>query len=970
MKSIHLSCLLGLLGLTLTLPLQAKDRLTLDSLFPSDRVIDVQITVEEDDWDTIRYQRRDIRKALSEKRKLGPIERPFTYVPAKVKIDGHEFPTVGIRKKGFLGSLNSTRPSLKVKLDYTIEGINIGGINNLTFNNNNQDTSLVSQFLSYDLFNRAGSPAPRVGYAKVTVNGKNLGIYSHVETVRKPLLKRGFGDDNGTLYEGTVTDFYQGWEHSFERKVGDDEKGKAKIKQLIDALDDGGGTPILKAKAPARAWVPTSGEHDKDWFKPNFDDSKWAEGAGGAGFETQSGYEPHIHPNFDFEEEMHGVRNSLYMRIPFEIDSIPEKLAILKLGVKFDDGFVAYLNGHKVASINAPEDAQWNSRATGNHDDGSAMRYQSIPITKHKGKLRKGKNLLAIHGLNIDEESSDFLIAAKIDYSETSSFQNVSKAVDLEKFFRFWAIESLLGFWDGYTANRNNFFVYHNPKTDKLHFLPWGADSLFEKFSRIDRDPRLPLSVKTGGLLAYKFYQTKSGKVRYRKTLQAIMKEIWDEERLLAECDRIEKLLEPYVEGVRQQRRFPESLDRVREFIRNRREEINEEIADGMPEWNRAPSEPPAIPEGEGNPFARRAPRNNLWAAAREGSVEKIKKHLTEKNIDQLDGMGSSALSWAAGLGRLDAVKFLLLKGANVNQRNRDGNTSLDSAERDFEPGTAAFMDSVFGIELDEAKAAKNKQVIAKLLRSKGAKLGKELGKHVTIFKAAITNDIESLSKIIKTTKNLNAHDQFGSTALSWAAGLGSTEAVELLIKSGADVNARNRDRRTPLDNVQGELEDGFKQFVDGMFQVDIDIDKINSTRPKIAKLLKKHGAKFSKDLTAPSDLWTAARNGDVKGIEKHLDKTDVNAKDDFQTTALMWATGLGRIEAVKLLLKKGADMNLKNGEGKTALDISRDKLDGNARGFLEQFFKIKIDVNKANKAKAEIEKLLKKKGAKSGKEG
>ena len=185
--------------------------LTLDDIFPTDRVIDVQITVSERNWDTLRYQGRDFRSALSARRQFGPIDHPYTYVEASVSIDGVVFPKVGIRKKGFIGSLSHTRPSLKIKLNHIDKEGEIEGLRNLTLNNNKQDTSLMSQFLGYALFNAIGSPAPRCAYAKVTVNGKNLGIYSHVETIRPPFLKRAFGNSNGTLYEGTVVDFYENW---------------------------------------------------------------------------------------------------------------------------------------------------------------------------------------------------------------------------------------------------------------------------------------------------------------------------------------------------------------------------------------------------------------------------------------------------------------------------------------------------------------------------------------------------------------------------------------------------------------------------------------------------------------------------------------------------------------------------------------------------------------------------------------
>ncbi|HAB13628.1 MAG TPA: hypothetical protein DCE47_18270, partial [Planctomycetaceae bacterium] len=162
------------------------------------------------------------------------------------------------RKKGFIGSQNRNRPSLKIKLDHVDKSAHVGGLRALTFNNNNQDTSQMSQFMGYAFFNRVGSPACRCALARVTVNGKNLGIYSHVETVNKPLLRRGFGDDRGTLYEGTVTDFHEGWEGSFEKKVGKDRLGRPKIEQLIQVLQgEVSGDTILGSETTGRAWVPT-----------------------------------------------------------------------------------------------------------------------------------------------------------------------------------------------------------------------------------------------------------------------------------------------------------------------------------------------------------------------------------------------------------------------------------------------------------------------------------------------------------------------------------------------------------------------------------------------------------------------------------------------------------------------------------------------------------------------------------------
>ena len=78
-----------------------KDKkLTAEDVFSTDRVLEVQITVAEKDWDTIRYQSRDFIPTLHESRKFRPIKPPYSYVDADVTIDGVKFPQVGIRKKG------------------------------------------------------------------------------------------------------------------------------------------------------------------------------------------------------------------------------------------------------------------------------------------------------------------------------------------------------------------------------------------------------------------------------------------------------------------------------------------------------------------------------------------------------------------------------------------------------------------------------------------------------------------------------------------------------------------------------------------------------------------------------------------------------------------------------------------------------------------------------------------------------
>ena len=77
--------LLILAVLTISVPAEEKNKeLTIDDIFPADRVLDVQITVDPKDWDTIRFQSRDFLEALHESRQHAPVDHPYTYVEASV----------------------------------------------------------------------------------------------------------------------------------------------------------------------------------------------------------------------------------------------------------------------------------------------------------------------------------------------------------------------------------------------------------------------------------------------------------------------------------------------------------------------------------------------------------------------------------------------------------------------------------------------------------------------------------------------------------------------------------------------------------------------------------------------------------------------------------------------------------------------------------------------------------------------
>jgi len=117
----------------------------------------------------------------------------------------------------------------------------------------------------------------------------------------------------------------------------------------------------------------------------------------------------------DVQGQMQNVNASLWTRIEFEVED-PDFYDMLTLRMKYEDGFVAYLNGVEVAQCNAPSSVQWDSTADSDRPIEESWVFKSINIMAHLGLLlpKPQKNVLAIHGLNDNKNDGEFLILPEL----------------------------------------------------------------------------------------------------------------------------------------------------------------------------------------------------------------------------------------------------------------------------------------------------------------------------------------------------------------------------------------------------------------------------------------------------------------------------------------------------------------------------------------------------------------------------
>jgi tetratricopeptide (TPR) repeat protein len=149
------------------------------------------------------------------------------------------------------------------------------------------------------------------------------------------------------------------------------------------------------------------GTEDLDWTHPAFDDSHWLSGPAGFGYGPLS---PELGTTVS---TMQGTHTSLYVRGRFSLPSSREPRVLL-LRVRFDDGFVAYLNGEDIARHNAGRHGEVLSHdRTASHGVGGLPVELSIPLPERLVR-RGGVNVLALRVLNQDVDSSDLLLDPEV----------------------------------------------------------------------------------------------------------------------------------------------------------------------------------------------------------------------------------------------------------------------------------------------------------------------------------------------------------------------------------------------------------------------------------------------------------------------------------------------------------------------------------------------------------------------------
>ena len=177
---------------------------------------------------------------------------------------------------------------------------------------------------------------------------------------------------------------------------------------------------VIPAHSTFSYLTPASSNAKEKWTETNFKlTSNWRNGRSGFGFQKTGTTLTDL-----IKTKLRTSKRAIWLRKKFSIKN-QDTLDYLILRIQFDDGFIAYLNGKKVATVNAIEKPKYNSYATKDNRD---LSFFDFDLTDHIGLLKTGaNNVLAVQAFDYRTDRNQLFVMPTLLAGRLTAFDSTKR---------------------------------------------------------------------------------------------------------------------------------------------------------------------------------------------------------------------------------------------------------------------------------------------------------------------------------------------------------------------------------------------------------------------------------------------------------------------------------------------------------------------------------------------------------------
>jgi ankyrin repeat protein len=282
-----------------------------------------------------------------------------------------------------------------------------------------------------------------------------------------------------------------------------------------------------------------------------------------------------------------------------------------------------------------------------------------------------------------------------------------------------------------------------------------------------------------------------------------------------------------------------------------------------------------------------------------------VERYLDSENINEFNEEFITPLMMASRLGRYYIVKYLVEQGADINLRSPDD-------------GYSPLLDAL---------SSQHEKIALYLMENGANVIVKGSDGNIPIMFAIEYGQVKAAEKLIELDCDITTTTMWGVNALHGACKNGHFKIVQLLIQKGVNIESVTDNGETPLALA---CSSGHKNIAEFLISHNADInngyDKDYSMTPlflavkndhkEIAEYLYSIGAKLSTENLMNAALIGLTINFSMSDFTMKL-IDDVNDdvinyyEDDMdKVTLVSSASGMGQLDIVGKLVKRGADIN------------------------------------------------------------